>query len=235
MALAISVRNLNVDRSKKPILKDITLNLPAGQVYGLLGPNGSGKTTLLRTIMGLQRIASGDVDVLGKPAGDKYLRSRIGYSTQSASVYSDMTCLENIDFFKTLYPKTSRSAQEMLRQFRLEDHSNQMASTLSGGQRTLLALITSLVGNPELLILDEPTVGIDLVLRRELWAFLKTLTAGGMTVVVTSHVMDDADNCDDLILLQDGQVLAQGTPSSLREKTGEKEMEDVFISLVGEK
>ena len=200
---------------------------------GLLGPSGSGKTTLMRAIAGLQKIDGGEIRVLDLPAASKPLRQMIGYSTQSASVYSDLTCLQNIEYFASLYSINEKTPAEILADVDLIKNQHQMAGSLSGGEKARLALATTLVGSPQLLILDEPTVGLDPVLRVQLWELFNKLAAQGKTLLVSSHVMDEADSCQHLILLRDGRVLAQGTPAQLREKTGKSRMDEVFISLIG--
>jgi len=230
---AIRAHNLNVERGKNHILHDLTVEIPRGLIMGLLGPSGSSKTTLMRSIVGLQRIASGEVQVLDLPAASRPLRSKIGYSTQSASVYSDLTCIQNIRYFASLYSYNEKTPEQILDDVDLTQNAHQMAETLSGGERARLALATTLVGSPELLILDEPTVGLDPVLRVQLWELFNKLAAQGKTLLVSSHVMDEADSCYQLILLRDGRVLAQGTPAELRARTGKNRMDEVFISLIG--
>ena len=234
VSFAIQCRRLNVKRGSNHILHDLDLDIPQGVIMGLLGPSGSGKTTLMRSIVGLQRIESGEISVLGRPAAGKALRHEIGYSTQSASVYSDLTCIQNIKFFAALYQKNEKSPAQILEEVDLSRNAHQMASSLSGGERARLALATTLVGSPQLLILDEPTVGLDPVLRLQLWRLFNSLAEQGKTLLVSSHVMDEADSCHQLILLRNGEVLAQGTPAELRTRTGESRMDDVFISLIGE-
>jgi ABC-2 type transport system ATP-binding protein len=224
-----------VDRGGNSILHDININIEAGRILGLLGPSGSGKTTLMRTIAGLQQIKSGKVSVLGNASGSVELRSRIAYSTQSASVYSDLTCLENLNYFAALHKESEMSVAEILAEVDLTKNRKQLARTLSGGELARLALATTLVGKPEVLILDEPTVGLDPLLRNQLWKLFALLTARGKTVIVSSHVMEEADMCDDLILMREGKVLASGSPAELRERTGHSKMESVFISLVAGK
>lgn len=233
VSAAICAINLNVQRGKSHILHDLTVEIPRGVIMGLLGPSGSGKTTLMRSIVGLQRITSGEIQILDLPAASKPLRSKIGYSTQSASVYSDLTCIQNIRYFAALYPHNEKSPEEILEDVDLSRNADQMAESLSGGERARLALATTLVGTPELLILDEPTVGLDPVLRVQLWALFNKLAAQGKTLLVSSHVMDEADTCHQLILLREGRVLAQGTPTELRARTGKSRMDEVFISLIG--
>jgi ABC-2 type transport system ATP-binding protein len=234
VSFAIRCRDLNVKRGKNHILHNLDLDIPQGVIMGLLGPSGSGKTTLMRSIAGLQRIESGEIEVLGRPAAHKALRHEIGYSTQSASVYSDLTCIENIEFFAALYSMNEKSPTQILDEVDLSRNAHQMASSLSGGERARLALATTLVGSPQLLILDEPTVGLDPVLRVQLWQLFTALAEQGKTLLVSSHVMDEADSCQQLILLRNGEVLAQGTPEELRERSGKNRMDDVFISLIGE-
>ena len=223
---------MNVHRGKNHILHDLSLEIPRGSIVGLLGPSGSGKTTLMRSIVGLQRIASGEIRVLDVPAAAKPLREAIGYSTQSASVYSDLTCIENIQFFASLHDRNEKSPEEILDAVDLTRNADQMTDSLSGGERARLALATTLVGSPELLILDEPTVGLDPVLRVQLWKLFNSLAAQGKTLLVSSHVMDEADYSQELVLLRDGLVLAQGSPSELRASTGKSNMSEVFIALV---
>ena len=171
--------------------------------------------------------------MLDLPAASKELRQVIGYSTQSASVYSDLTCLQNIRYFAALYSHNEKTPEAILADVDLSKNAHQMAGSLSGGERARLALATTLVGTPELLILDEPTVGLDPLLRVQLWTLFNRLAEQGKTLLVSSHVMDEADNCHELVLLREGRVLAQGTPAQLREATGKNRMDEVFISLIG--
>lgn len=202
-------------------------------IVGLLGPSGSGKTTLFRSIVGAQQIQQGDITILGQSAGSKNLRDRIGYLTQNASIYSDLTCIENLRYFSRLLGHSDFSVQEVLELVDLTKNRKQLASSLSGGERTRLALATALIGKPELLILDEPTVGLDPILRRDLWNLFHQLADQGKTFLISSHVMDEAERCDRIILLREGKVLEEGTPSELKARTGMSNMESVFISLVG--
>lgn len=208
------------------------MSVGRGIIAGLLGPSGSGKTTIFRSIVGVQQTHAGTITVLDQPAGAKDLRTRIGYFTQSASIYSDLTCLENLHYFARLLGDSEISVEEVIDLVDLRKNRKQIASSLSGGERARLALATALLGKPELLILDEPTVGLDPVLRRDLWDLFHRLADQGKTLLISSHVMDEADRCDILFLLRDGKVLASGTPQGLKEQTGKDEMEDVFISLV---
>ena len=233
VSVAIQCTKLNVQRGKNQILHDLSLEIPRGTIAGLLGPSGSGKTTLMRSIVGLQRLTSGEIRVLDLPAASKPLRELIGYSTQNASVYSDLTCIENIRFFSSLHAHNEKSPEKILEEVDLTRKSDQLADSLSGGEQARLALATTLVGSPELLILDEPTVGLDPILRVQLWKLFNSLADQGKTLLVSSHVMDEADYCHQLILLREGHVLAQGTPTELRSQTGETNMSEVFIASIG--
>jgi ABC-2 type transport system ATP-binding protein len=186
----------------------------------------------MRAIAGLQRITTGSISVLGVDAGDKLLREGISYSTQSASIYGDLTVDENLRFFASLHSDSEYAIDEILKLVDLLKNRKQLAEKLSGGERARLALATALVGKPQFIILDEPTVGLDPVLRKQLWGVFRMLTHQGKTLLVSSHVMDEAENCDHLILLRDGKVLAEGTVAELKSHSQKNEMEDVFISLV---
>lgn len=232
MKSAISITNLTVIRGRKKILSEFNLEVESGAILGLLGPSGSGKTTIMRSVAGLQQLTSGSISVLGSSAGDKSLRTRIGYSTQDASIYRDLTCSENVDYFAALQGHGSSSTDEILELVDLSKNRKQLAATLSGGERARLALATALVGAPEILILDEPTVGLDPLLRRDLWSLFHRFTDEGKTLLVSSHMMEEADHCDELVLLRNGAILASGTPRELRDQTGVENMDTVFISLV---
>ena len=228
----LEISNLTVIRDDKTIISDLSLSIGSGMITGLLGPSGSGKTTVFRSIVGLQHISGGSITVLGHLAGAKKLRTKIGYLTQNASIYSDLTCLENLHYFARLLGESEISVDEMLSLVQLTENRKQLASSLSGGERVRLALATALIGKPELLILDEPTVGLDPVLRRDLWDLFHQLADQGKTLLISSHVMDEADRCDNLFLLRDGKILASGTPVNLKAQTGMADMERTFISLV---
>lgn len=214
------------------ILDHLNADIPAGKITGLLGPSGSGKTTMMRAIAGLQRLTSGTITVFGKAAGDKSLRERMGYSTQSAAIYADLTVEENITFFAALYTDSYLHPDEVITRLDLQAQRKQLAYTLSGGERTRLALATALVCPADLLILDEPTVGLDPVLRMQLWDLFRELAAAGKTLIVSSHVMDEAERCDEICLIRAGRILAQGSVADLKAKTGRDSMEDVFLALV---
>ena len=235
MSVAISIRDLSVFRGGREVLRVGELDVEAGKVTGLLGPSGSGKSTLLRSIVGTQIVAEGSVAVLGLSAGTPALRARVGYQTQAPSVYADLTVLENLDYFARIMGVDRRRVEEVIELVDLGGLEAQLAVTLSGGERARLSLAAALLGRPDVAVLDEPTVGLDPVLRRSLWNTFHELAARGATLLVSSHVMDEADRCDALALLRDGEVLATGTPESLRERTGEDDLDAVFLRLIGER
>jgi ABC-2 type transport system ATP-binding protein len=229
---AVRVDHLRVVRGGNVVLPDLSCDIEAGTVTGLLGPSGGGKTTLIRAIVGVQRIAGGTVEVLGDPAGTASLRSRLGYMTQSPSVYGDLTVGENLRFFARVLGVRQDEIDRVLDVVSMAELAGRVVSRLSGGQRTRVSLATALLGGPDLLVLDEPTVGLDPVLRRDLWRLFHQLADGGATLLVSSHVMDEADRCDALLLLRDGRLLAQATPAELRQRTGAENLEDAFLRLV---
>jgi ABC-2 type transport system ATP-binding protein len=230
---AIEVRDLVVVRGKREVLHGITTAVPAGKVTGLLGPSGSGKTTLMRAIVGVQRVRSGRVEVLGQPAGSAALRAKIGYLTQAPSVYADLTVRENARYFASLYPGiTNADADQAVRDVGLGDAADQLVSTLSGGQHSRASLACALVGKPSLLVLDEPTVGQDPVLRDELWQQFHALAAAGTTLVVSSHVMDEAGRCDRLVLMREGRIIADDTPNAVRGSAGTDDLDQAFLTLI---
>ncbi|MGY1733051.1 ABC transporter ATP-binding protein [Geodermatophilus sp. SYSU D01045] len=232
MTDAVTVTDLVVDRGRRRVLHDLSCAVPAGRVTGLLGPSGSGKTTLMRALVGVQKVRSGTVTVLGEPAGSPGLRRRVGYVTQAPSVYADLTVRENARHFAALYGRGARAADDALAAVGLTDAAGQLVGDLSGGQRGRASLACALVGEPELLVLDEPTVGLDPVLRVELWDRFHALAAAGTTLVVSSHVMDEAGRCDRLLLLREGRLLADSTPARLRADSGTDDLEESFLRLV---
>jgi ABC-2 type transport system ATP-binding protein len=207
--------------------------VPQGQVVGLLGPSGSGKTTLLRSIAGAQRIAGGTVTVLGEPAGTPSLRRRIGYATQAGSVYDDLTVAQNLRYFGRVLHAPGSDVDRVLAEVDLRQHADRLVADLSGGQRSRVSLAVALLGRPELLVLDEPTVGLDPVLRHDLWNLFRRLAARGVTLLVSSHVMDEARRCDRILLLRDGRLLVDDTPAGLLARTGTTDPEDAFLALAG--
>src|SRR5690606_24081274 len=231
---AVAVDRLVVERGGRTVLLDLSTAVPAGSVTGLLGPSGSGKTTLIRSIVGTQKIKSGTVTVLGEPAGSKSLRSRVAYVTQEASVYPDLSVKSNVAYFASLYGRERGDAAAAIDAVGMGDHTNQLAGNLSGGQKTRTSLACALVCDPEVLVLDEPTVGLDPVIREELWSQFRGLAAAGRTLVISSHVMDEADRCDRLLLVRAGRFIADGTPAELRACTGADDLESAFLHLIRE-
>jgi ABC-2 type transport system ATP-binding protein len=201
-------------------------------VTGLLGPSGSGKTTLLRAIVGVQVVAGGTVRVLDVPAGSPELRTRVAYTTQAPSVYGDLTLRENLAYFAALVGARRSSIDRALKTVGLGELAGRQVRTFSGGQLSRVSLATALLGEPEVLVLDEPTVGLDPLLRRDLWATFRSLAADGKTLLVSSHVMEEADRCDRLVLLREGAVLADESPSTLRSRTGTRDLDEAFLALV---
>jgi ABC-2 type transport system ATP-binding protein len=222
-------------RGRTVVLDQLGFEVAEGSVTGLLGPSGSGKTTLMRAIVGVQKVAGGRVEVLGLPAGSPSLRDRVGYMTQAPSVYGDLGVAENLRFFARVLGQPDESVERVLSHVSLDAFAQRRVSTLSGGERARVSLATTLLGEPELLVLDEPTVGLDPVLRRDLWGLFHELTERGATLIVSSHVMDEADRCDTLLLLRDGRLLARATPAEIRELTGERELDAAFLRLVEER
>ena len=229
---AVDIRDLNVRRGPHRALEGVSVTIPRGSITGLLGPSGCGKTTLMRCVVGTQIVESGTVTVLDRPAGDVSLRRRVGYVTQAPSVYLDLTVAENVTYFAVLYGTSGAVVDETIAAVGLGSHAKQHAGSLSGGQLGRVSLACALVGDPELLVLDEPTVGLDPVLRVELWEHFHSLAARGVTLLISSHVMDEADRCSRLLLMREGRVLAQLTPGELREQTGESQLEDAFLRLI---
>ena len=230
--VAVDISHLRVIRGKRPALHDFSVRIARGSITGLLGPSGCGKTTLIRCIVGTQLIASGTVQVLDLPAGSASLRRRIGYLPQDPTIYNDLRIVDNVRYFASLYGFDSRAADFAIDRVGLTDHSTAYCGNLSGGQRTRVSLACALVCQPELLVLDEPTVGLDPVLRADLWEQFADLARGGTTLLVSSHVMDEADHCGDLLLMRDGHLVAHTTPTQLREDTGCTSLEDAFLSII---
>ena len=228
----IEVEGLRVERGGRTVLPDLTVVVPAGQVVGLLGPSGSGKSTLIRTVVGVQVVAGGTVRVLGEPAGTPGLRHRVGYVTQDPSVYDDLSVRANVRYFASMLGAPTSSADDAIAAVDLTDPAAALVGRLSGGQRSRVSLAAALVGVPELLVLDEPTVGLDPVLRRDLWGLFNRLAAQGRSLLVSSHVMDEAARCDRLLLLREGRVLADATLPELLERTGATDAEGAFLALI---
>jgi ABC-2 type transport system ATP-binding protein len=203
-------------------------------ITGLLGPSGCGKTTMMRAIIGTQRITSGTVTVLGRPAGHAVLRHEVGYASQQASVYNDLTVAQNVAYFAVAVRAPSDDLERVIDAVDLGRFRDRLTGTLSGGQRSRVSLAVAMLGSPRLLVLDEPTVGLDPVLREDLWSLFSDLAKGGLTLLVSSHVMDEAERCDELLLMREGRVLTQDTPAALMKRTGTDRMDAAFLRLISE-
>ncbi len=227
----IAITDLQVVRGAREVLPGISLDVGPG-VTGLLGPSGCGKSTLMRAIVGVQKVQSGSVEILGQPAGSSPLRDRVGYVTQAASVYDDLSVSENLRFFARVLGVRSidEAIADAIGAVDLDSHRDQVVGNLSGGQRSRASLAVALLGNPDVLVLDEPTVGLDPVLRRDLWALFHRLVDTGKAVLVSSHVMDEAERCDRLLLMREGRIIANGTPAEIRGDA--RDIEDAFLRIV---
>ena len=231
-APAIAVDSLTVKRGGREVLHGVSLVVQPRCVTGLLGPSGCGKTTLMRAIVGVQVVESGQVVVLGRPAGSPALRRSVGYVTQAPSIYLDLSVRENLRYFARTLNADQGLIDRAIRTVGLQEHAKHVVGSLSGGEQARASLATALLGEPKVLVLDEPTVGLDPVLRRELWATFSQLARGGATLLISSHVMDEAEHCDRLVLMREGEVLADDTPDGLRARTGERGLDAAFLSLV---
>jgi ABC-2 type transport system ATP-binding protein len=229
---SIVVRGLRVIRGGRVVIHGLDLAVEPAYVTGLLGPSGGGKSTLMRSIVGVQRIAGGDVTVLGLPAGSRELRARVGYVTQAPSVYGDLSVRENLRYFARVVAAPAARVDEVIETVGLEAEARRVVNRLSNGQRARVSLATALLGEPEVLVLDEPTVGLDPVLRRDLWDVFHELAHEGKTLLVSSHVMDEAERCDALLLLREGGILARGEPAELLRETGARDLDDAFLRLI---
>lgn len=228
----VEMADLRVTRGGVEVLHGIDLTVSTGELVGVVGPSGGGKSTLMRAVVGVQDRVSGVVQVLGQAAGSPPVRGRVGYVTQAPSIYDDLTARQNLEFFGAILGRGSGDVAAALGLVDLLDAADQLVGTMSGGQQSRVSLATALLGAPELLVLDEPTVGLDPVLRRALWDTFHDLAAGGTTVLVSTHVMDEAERCDRIALLRDGHILATGTPRALKETTGTDSVEAAFLALI---
>lgn len=229
---AVVVRDLRVVRGGRTVLDGVSFDVARGSVTGLLGPSGCGKTTLMRSIVGVQVVAGGSVEVLDHPAGSKELRRSVGYVTQAPSVYRDLTVRENLRYFAAVLRAPVSDVDRVVEEVGLATHVDVVTGRLSGGQEARVSLAAALLGAPRLLVLDEPTVGLDPVLRRDLWELFVRLADAGSTLLVSSHVMDEATRCARLLLMRDGRILADETPAALLERTGAPDVETAFLDLV---
>ena len=235
MSAAVEIADLRVRRGGREVLPGISLTIPPGRVTGLLGPSGSGKTTLMRAIVGVQIVESGRVLVLGEPAGTEEQRRRVAYVTQAPSIYADLTVRENLRYFARILDVGNERVGEVARTVDLERYLDTVSGSLSGGERSRASLAVALLGKPRVLVLDEPTVGLDPLLRRHLWQTFHDLADAGATLLVSSHVMDEAERCDHLILMREGRIIASDTPDAIRSQARTDDLEEAFIRLAGEK
>jgi ABC-2 type transport system ATP-binding protein len=229
---AVEVRGLHVTRGKNVVFDGLELDIPRGQVTGLLGPSGCGKTTLMRTIVGVQKVESGTVTVLGEPAGSAHQRHRVAYDTQAASVYADLTIRQNMAYFARLIGAPRSDIDRVIAETGLVANAKQTVESLSGGQESRVSLAVAMLGAPELMVLDEPTVGLDPLLRGELWTLFRALADRGTTIIVSSHVMDEALRCDRLLLMRAGRIIADTTPDRLLADTGAIDPDAAFLALI---
>lgn len=231
---AVTAAGLRVKLGRLPVLHGLDFTIPAGHITGLLGPSGSGKTTLMRAIVGAQRIASGSLRVLGRPPGSKALRQQVGYVAQSPSVYPDLTVEANVRYFAAMHRKGRADVAGAIAAVGLEPEARRKTANLSGGQVNRVSLACALVAHPRLLVLDEPTVGLDPVLRADLWDRFRAMAEAGTTLLVSSHVMEEASRCETLLLLRDGRLLAQLTPDELSRRGHSSNLEQAFLSVIRE-
>jgi ABC-2 type transport system ATP-binding protein len=231
---AVEIDALTVVRGGRPVLQEIDARVHEGAITGLLGPSGCGKSTMMRAILGIQRIRSGTITVLGQAAGTPSLRREVGYASQQASVYDDLTVAQNVRYFAAAVSAAPTDVERVITLVDLTKFADRLAGRLSGGQRSRVSLAVALLGTPRLLILDEPTVGLDPVLREDLWRLFRELAANGLTLLVSSHVMDEAQRCDELILMREGRVLTQDSPAALQERTATTDMDAAFLALITE-
>ena len=229
---AIELFGVGVTRGGRRVIEALSLQIARGSLSGLLGPSGCGKSTLMRAIVGVQARVSGTVRVLGQAAGDSKLRPRIGYVTQAPSVYGDLSVRENLRYFARLVDAPPARVGEVLATVGLTGRASQVVGSLSSGERARVSLATAMLHRPDLLILDEPTVGLDPVLREDLWSTFRGLAEAGATLLISSHVMEEAAECDELLLMHDGALLAQTTPQALRERTGEQDLGGAFLAII---
>jgi ABC-2 type transport system ATP-binding protein len=232
---AIVAKHLGIERAGRQVLKNLSFQITPGTVTGLIGPSGSGKTTLMRGIVGLQKISSGALEVLGLSAGSAPLRDRIGYMAQSPSVYGDLSVRQNVAYFARILGYPRSEADRVIQLVDLNPQQEQTVDTLSGGQQARASLAIALLGRPALLVLDEPTVGLDPVLREDLWQLFRRLSSEGTTLIISSHVMEEASRCDQLLLVRDGRLIANDSIAAILQTTGTPNVEAAFLQLVTRK
>ncbi len=230
MTAAVQVEAVGKSFGNLRALDSVSLSVAEGEVYGLLGPNGSGKTTLLRMLVGLVKPDGGRVDVLGARMPNLAVLGGIGYMTQQAALYPDLSVLENLSFFAAVYGAAG-GVESALRFVELWDRRDSVVATLSGGMRQRASLACAVVHQPRLLLLDEPTVGVDPALRRQFWDSFREMTRRGTAIIVSSHVMDEAERCDRLGLIRNGRLLAEGSVAELKQRAGVSDLESAFLRL----
>lgn len=240
MTSAVKINNLSVVLGGQVnALKHINLEVPEGKITGFIGPSGAGKTTLIRCIVGRLAIPKGSVEVFGLTSGSPKLRSRVSYMTQELSVYTDLTVIENLTYFSRMIGQSRRetidTVKDILQTINMSDKATTLVGSLSGGQKQRVSLAIALIGKPKLMVLDEPTIGLDPALRENLWQLFYKIAASGTTLIISSHSMDEARRCDELVLLREGKVIAYDSPKELLHKTETKSVEEAFLKLVSEK
>ena len=231
MSNVASFIGVTVKRGKQTVLREVNLDLPSGKIIGLLGPSGAGKSTIMRALVGVQSKVTGEVSVLGQPAGSANLATRVAYSTQASSVFDDLNVTQNLDFARKMIGAPASDITRVLAEVGLTGFAKAKVGNLSGGQRNRVSLAMAMVGSPELLILDEPTVGLDPVLRAEIWTIFRNLANSGKTLLVSSHVMDEAERCDQLVFVRDGQVIANDSLANILMATSSTSAEGAFLVL----
>lgn len=233
----ISVKGVSKLYGGKTVLNNISLDIPRSEIFGLLGPSGAGKTTLVKMIAGIEQAQAGEIELLGTRMPKLEMMQQIGYMAQSDALYADLNAQENLEFFASLYgligTARRRRIAEVLSLVNLTDDRHKTIGQFSGGMKRRLSLAVSLLHSPQVLILDEPTVGIDPVLRQSIWRELDALSRQGTTILVTTHVMDEAYKCHRLGMIRDGQLIAAGTPAGLMEETGSESIEEAFLKYGG--
>jgi ABC-2 type transport system ATP-binding protein len=223
---------LTVTRGDRQVVRGLSFEVKPGEIVGLLGPSGCGKSTLMRALVGVQLGVTGDCMLLGQSAGSKALRPDVGYMTQEASVYGDLTVAENLRYFAAVSGASRERADEVIADVDLAAERDRLVGSLSGGQRNRVSLAAALLGQPRVLILDEPTVGLDPVLRKDLWGRFRRLAATGVTLLVSSHVMEEASECDRILMMRDGRLLADATLDALLADTGARDITGAFLALI---
>jgi ABC-2 type transport system ATP-binding protein len=237
-AIKINDLSMTLDGRVKALI-NIDLELPTGKIVCVIGPSGAGKTTLMRVLVGRLQVQKGSINILGLPVGSPGLRRELSYMTQELSVFLDLTVKENLAYFATMIgikrKELGKTIRQALEAVDLTDKSRSLVSDLSGGQKQRVSLAVALLGSPKIMVLDEPTVGLDPVLRDNLWNLFRKLAAGGTSLIISSHSMEEAERCDDLVLIRAGRVIAHMAPDELTRQTGTKTIEQSFLKLVDTK